>query len=310
MPTVMSGKAARIVALSWPVAALLVSMAGGGAPASAFALSERLTNGTIFPSDDLEDAVRWTNQPGSLAEDGQRGLGGGVEYALAADFCEKLLPAFIDEPKPDCATVRELLDDAFRQWGEGSPHLSFTDVTGKIEPEVPPPDARDPARGYGAEVDVLAAAPPGFLHPGPFGAEAVIYFLPAPPVGGDGRPLLGNTLTSADIFVNPAKCFYISSAMARSTCNHFPSLMLHVIGRALGLGSPDQNPKRNWDNDSQPDNAVVINCEDPTRGLRLSRRIDPEAAMISGQGLAQRVLPGLRNDDIGGRDFLYPSCGG
>ncbi|MDJ0950140.1 MAG: hypothetical protein QNJ94_14580 [Alphaproteobacteria bacterium] len=309
MRTRRLNRATRIAALTCSIAAILATGAPNGATAWAFALSERLTNGTSFPSDDLEDAVRWSKRPGSLVDDKVRGLGGGVEYAIADDFCDTLLPAFLDDPKPDCAALRSAIREAFDQWSADHPVLVFTDVTGKVETSLPPKTARDPRRGYGAEIDILAGTPAGFPRPGPFGAETIFYFVVADPIATNGRPIAGNTLTSSDILLNPTKCFYLDPVLERATCNHFSSLILHEIGRTLGLGQPDMNPKRNWDNDSNPLNRVVIDCEDPLDGLRLSRRIDRGAAMISGQGLAQRVQPGLTNDDIGARDFLYPSCG-
>lgn len=278
-------------------------------PVGAFALSEELTNGTPYPRDDLEDAARWSNTSGSLVADKKRGLGGGVEYAVAEDFCEVLLPRFIDDPKPQCADLLSAIARAFESWSDGHPVLKFTDVSGAVAPELPPRGAPDPRRGYGAEIDILAREPSGFPRPGPFGAQTQFYYVQADPVGTGGRPLPGNTLTSADIVLNPTKCFYLDPVLERSTCNHFETLVLHEIGVSLGLGQPDADARRNWDNDVHPENPVVIDCKEPTQGLRPSRRFDPNAVMISSKGLAQRSLPGLANDDIGGRDFLYPPCG-
>lgn len=278
-------------------------------PVRAFALSKELTNRTPYPRDDLEDAARWSNTPGSLVADKKRGLGGGVEYSVAEDFCEVLLPHFIDDPKPQCDDLLSAIARAFAQWSDGHPVLKFTDVSDSVSPELPPPTAPDPRRGYGAEIDIFAREPAGFPRPGPFGAETQFYYVQADPIGTGGRPLPGNTLTSADIIFNPTKCFYLDPVLARSTCNHFESLALHEIGASLGLGQPDDDARRNWDNDVHPDNPIVIDCKNPTNGLRPSRRLDPEAAMSSSKGLAQRVLRGLSDDDIGGRDFLYPPCG-
>lgn len=64
---------------------------------------------------------------------------------------------------------------------------------------------------------------------------------------------------------------------------------------------------RNYDTDDYPTNVIPIDCEDPTKGLRVSRNIDPNAVMNNPvkRGL---VKLGLTNDDIGGRNFLYPIC--
>jgi hypothetical protein len=75
-----------------------------------FILDNVLDNGTPNdPTDDLLGAARWNNTPGSLVGSGTRGLGGGVEYSITNDFCARLIPQFIDTPKPNCSQVRSAI---------------------------------------------------------------------------------------------------------------------------------------------------------------------------------------------------------
>lgn len=70
---------------------------------------------------DLWDAGRWSNTPGSLIEQRERGLGGGIEYAIADDFCNNLIPRFTDEPKPTCEQLKETIQRTFDKWAAGHP---------------------------------------------------------------------------------------------------------------------------------------------------------------------------------------------
>lgn len=49
----------------------------------------------------------------------------------------------------------------------------------------------------------------------------------------------------------------------------------------------------------------MIDCEDPTRGLKPSAKFDPNAVMSYSEKLVNNELT---NDDLGGRNFLYPIC--
>lgn len=269
-----------------------------------------LGSGTVFgfvvgrPSD-LEDADRWSNIPGSLVEDGVRGLGGGIEYAIADDFCFQIIQTLIDETKPTCEQIKEIIQRAFDKWAVGHPILKFVDVTGKIKPELPPA-GRDPARGYGAEIDLFVQPAPGLAVP----AMARWFTRQfSPPMGTNGRELPGNTITNADIIFN-MWCFFIDPALLGQRlrglrCAHFETVLMHEIGHTLGLHHPDQFPLRNYDSDDDPTNEIPIDCEEPAKGLKLSPKIDPKAIMAGGPAEARAELT---NDDIGGRNFLYPIC--
>jgi hypothetical protein len=280
--------------LSVVIALVSAGMAIGSGAVLGFTIDDVLTNKTPDdPSDDLLDAARWSNVPGSLVEQGVRGLGGGIEYAIAEDFCVNIIPRFEDEPKPTCDQLKEVIQRAFDKWAAGHPILKFTDVTGKIQPVALSPRA-------GAEVDL-------FAFPYRAGAYTHFWYWYDDPIGTNGKVLPGNTLTSADIIFNTNACFHLNPDLT-GRCNHFESLLMHEIGHALALDHPNEFPHRNFDTDDDPTNEIPIDCEDPTKGLKLSPNIDPKAIMNSSLGKPEPVHPELTNDDIGGRNFLYPIC--
>ncbi|MGH2452266.1 MAG: hypothetical protein ACRDF5_00660 [bacterium] len=239
-----------------------------------------------------------------------RGLGGGIEYAVAADFCATISPRFVDVPRPSCAQLEDALRRAMERWAGAHPVLRFTSVTGRIAAQLPPADAREPWRGFGAEIDLFALDPQAYPQVGRLGAWTSLYSVFAAPLGTNGRLLPGGTITSADIIFNTRSCYYLDPGLSGSSCNHFESLALHEIGHTLDLHHPGQHRARNFDSDANPLNPIPIDCQDPSRGLRLSPFIDERAVMNRGLGEPMPVVFVLSHDDLGGRNFHYPICPG
>lgn len=278
-------------------------------PALGFTLPNSLNNNTPNDTtDDLQAAARWNNIPGSLINQKVRGLDGGIEYAIASDFCDRIIPRFIDNPKPSCKQIQQAIQQTFEQWAQGHPILKFVNVTSQISPQLPPPGAADPWRGFGAEIDIFALNSEEYPQVENFGAYTTFWYRYNKPIGTNNRELSGSTITSSDIVFNLNACYHFNPQLENRNCNHFSSLLLHEIGHAFALSHPNQYVERNFDTDDNPSNKISINCQDPTRGFKLSPNIDPQAVMNSSLRKPEPVHSSLSFDDLGGRDFLYPSC--
>ncbi len=254
----------------------------------------------------LKLSPRWELTGGSLVENGERGLGGGLEYVIDDSICAL---RFTDGTT--CEQARAAIAGALQEWRSGHPAIQFTDVTGQIEPATPLAELSP--GGQGAEIDFLAATPEQFApFRNPSVAGYTMFYERA--VGAirltNGR--FGSAvsrLESADVRFNAARCYYLDPAQARSNCIHLPSLALHEIAHALGIAHPEENIARNLDSDNDPANPITIDCMDPTRGLFAAPEINGAAVAIGrdvqGPGRWHR---GLTYDDVAARDALYPHC--
>lgn len=300
----------RLVARWWPWVAVIVAfavVAVAARPVAGFAIDASLTNGTPNDlSDDLLDAARWSDRQGSLVEDGVRGLGGGLEYAVSAEFCATLIPQFIDNPS--CEDLRLTIQQTFDIWTRDHPKLRFKDVTGLVEPELPPSWVNDPWRGYGAEIDLLALSPDQYPNVRGYGAWTQFWYLFSDPMGTNGSILSGNSMTSADIVINSEACYYLDQAMAEDSCNNFGYLLLHETGHVFGLDHSNRTDIGYFDNDYDPSNPMLVDCESPHSGLVLSPFVNPDSVMNVDQWKQGPVRMDLSADELGALRFLYPVC--
>lgn len=257
--------------------------------------------------DNLARAPRWPLSVGSMLESGERGLGGGLEYALDDSLCGL---TFIDHA--DCGMVTQAVRDALAEWGSGHPAINFHDITGRLQPQFPrvPSDARI----VGAEIDFFGSTPRQFriFSNRAVNGYTVFYDVEQPSlVLTNGKIASGpiSYISSADVHFNASSCYYIDPQYARETCVHFPSLVLHEISHVLGIGHPEDRIAFNLDSDDQPGNEIPIDCQAPTSGLHAVPAYDG-AAVAHGHDVHRpgRWQRGLTWDDVAARDALYPHC--
>jgi hypothetical protein len=285
---------------------LILALSFGAMSANAFVV-EGPREPASSASDHLDHAPRWGLSSGSMLETGERGLGGGLEYAIDDSICEM---RFIDGSS--CAQIEQALRDALDHWGSGHPSLSFTDITGRVEPNFPL--AALASSGQGAEIDFFGSMPRDFpiFNNASTTGYTLFYERPqASMVLTNGNMSAGpiGRIESADVRFNAGLCYYLDVGQAVDACVHFPSLVLHEISHALGIGHPEDNVRYNLDTDQLPGNEIPINCNDPSEGLIVSFDYDG-AALAHGQDVqgSGRWKRGMTWDDVAARDALYPDC--
>lgn len=291
-----------VMVMVWTGAALTV----GSVPAHGFVV-EGPRGGARDALDHLRRAPRWGLSADSLAVSGERGLGGGLEYVLDDSLCRL---DFIDTD--DCGAVKESVREAFGRWAEGHGMLGFVEAPEGTRVGWPLGVAG--FSDQGAEIDVLAATAvefPPFLNPR---VNGYTMFYERPSDGlvlTNGQVLSGSVgrFESADVRFSAAQCYYLDPLRGRAECVHFPSLAVHEIGHALGVGHPEEKMPFNLDTNDDPGDRLVIDCRNPLAGLKASPAIQPAAVAIGqdvqGPGRWKR---GLTWDDIAARDALYPHC--
>lgn len=254
----------------------------------------------IALSADLATAPRW-----SATEVGGRGLADGViAVAVAPGFATNIALAVTGSAVPqDVADVEAAVRAAFGAWA--SPVLRFEVTFGG-------PAVRSP--GLGAEIDVfdVLSSDPDFAASGAsFGVTYMFWTLLADRLLTNGATLAGNTIYGADILIATDRLAAVAPAFTREQqLRLFQRLLMHEIGHAIGLHHPHDGPAVNFDTDTDPSNAMLVDPADPLASVSLSPNRDTLAVMNQiPSDLTGLYFTSLRNDDRGGRDVLYPAPG-
>lgn len=275
-------------------------------PASAFVL-EGPTVRPWAPEEDVLRAARWDANDGSLIDTGERGLGGGLEYAVDASVCTDLV--FLDAPAPTCAQIKAAIADAMARWTVDHPSLRFVDVSDKRGVRMQGRAA--PHEGQGAEIDVIAMGPDRFMA----FANRRIAAMTNAFFDVNRKPRLTNgavadasmgAMTATDVRLSTKSCYFLDTAFEKIGCAHFASLIKHEVGHVLGIEHPDQFPDRNL----APNTTMNPCVTSLASAFNPSSAIAPHAAARSVLYGADVWRHGLASDDIAARNALYPPCAG
>ena len=275
-------------------------------PATAFVV-EGPRRPAVSAQAHLATAPRWGNSRSAFLQSGERGLGGGLEYVVDDSICDM---NFIDDAS--CAGRKAAIREALDQWASGHPSLWFVDVTGKVAPSFPLAAAGE--TGQGAEIDFFGSTAvefPIFRNARTTGYTVFYERSQAEIELTNGNILPGpiGVIESADVRLNADLCYYLEAGNAVEACVHFPSLLLHEISHAIGIGHPEEKVHLNLDTDEIAGNEILIDCRDPANGLMVTTDYDG-AAVAHGQDVQGpgRWRRGLSWDDVAARDALYPNC--
>lgn len=104
-----------------------------------FLIFSVLSTATTAYTKDLTDDnsklkfLRWDNNNKSFLESHQRGLGGGLEYQISNNFCEKITPLFVHQMT--CKILEEEIKKGLQKWERVHPLIKFTKLPSYISVE-------------------------------------------------------------------------------------------------------------------------------------------------------------------------------
>lgn len=247
----------------------------------------------------IDTAPRW-----SATEVSGRGLAdGSIQVFVESGFAETLALAVTGMTLPeDVAAVEATIAAAFTAWE--SPTLHFTVTFDGAA-------TRDATSGGEIDLFAVTSSDPGFPPDAFFGVTHMVWTFLANRVLTNGTVLAGNTIFGADILIAVDRLAQVAPALTREQqVRALQRLTMHEIGHAIGFGHAQDFPSLNFDTDTIPSNAMLLDPADPLASLILSPNVDGQAIMnrfpTDFIGLYYTTL---RNDDRGGRDALYPALG-
>ncbi len=273
-----------LVLLSIPVSAHGFSLLGGDAA-------------TLLET--FEQADRWSSVSG---------LSDGIQVGVEAGFATEL-----GAVGGEVALLNQAVEDAFIAWENDVLQFDIVlDAAGVSE---------GASNGFELDLFAVRATHPLFSGNSFFGVTLFdTVFDPNRPLT-NGQSFAGRAITGADIYINVDNVQSLSLGLGMSQAQQLDSLqrlLMHEIGHAIGLGhSNSNNPFGTgtfYDTDFDPFNTMAIDPTDPFNDLLVSGIADNSAIMSNrpcGEpanfiGCGALFYTSLQNDDIGGRDALYP----
>jgi hypothetical protein len=283
----------------------------------------------IFGNDGLSGGFRWDTEP-RIIDGNERSLDGGLRYSLQGGSYQAYRDLFTWDVVPSVSEFQNAIEIAFNAWTFIDPVSGLgTDLffVADLETEVVG-TGRGGVNTAGAEIDLLAAIDGSFWNPGNSGQRGEAFFRAS---FGDVTLTSGTTGYSGGGAISGADITFNNNPSAVYSLDFFQLLLTHEIGHTIGLGDVEFNINPgvfiddNFDGSSSETALATLtnswaDLVDPFNpaasplSLFNVPNADPGIDTFGVDILMESFIPSaligdpnpLRNDDYGGRQFLYP----